>query len=365
MSEWSTTTNEEVASCTPARCDCVVFWEMQQQKALKRLSNRLLAPMNAPQKYAIIPNAEARARRIAAVYARIYLETESKGNPNLRGRYYWMGFGAFASKTVAYIFHDWRDLVSPAKEAFRKGNFWLFMEIAPWFLAWSEDSKSFKGCFKARDVSQFKNLKNTMNNLTWSKEALSTLKNLKWTAEIESAFSKLTEIEAIFKQFPQENVRFLKAEQELMAHRNKIAVQEQLNVLQPLIWNTPDGKNAGRMGKGLRALGPDQTLILSSDYNRSDVVKRVPPPSGLYMGKPGPKVEAYPGRHKGVLDQLKEDVYEDAPEGTNSADYDQRMVWINKAAEKYHRLMLDEKGRAFIHKELAIISTWIADNAGK
>ncbi|TCM64505.1 hypothetical protein EC844_11764 [Acinetobacter calcoaceticus] len=152
---------------------------------------------------------------------------------------------------------------------------------------------------------------------------------------------------------------------ELKKHLDEIAIQEQFNVLKPLIWNTPDGKNAGRMGKGLRALGPDQTLILSSDYNRSDVVKRVPPPSGLYMGKPGPKVEAYPGRHKGVLDQLKEDVYEDAPEGTNSADYDQRMVWINKAAEKYHRLMLDEKGRAFIHKELAIISTWIADNAGK
>jgi len=59
------------------------------------------------------------------------------------------------------------------------------------------------------------------------------------------------------------------------------------------------------------------------------------------------------------------EVYEDASALIFAPSYDSRMEWINRAAAKYHRLMLDENGRAFIHKELAIISTWIADNAGK
>ena len=52
---------------------------------------------------------EQRARRIAAIYARIYLEMEKElgGNPNLKGRFYWMGLGAFASKTVAATFDSW------------------------------------------------------------------------------------------------------------------------------------------------------------------------------------------------------------------------------------------------------------------
>ncbi|WP_407056508.1 DUF2515 family protein, partial [Acinetobacter baumannii] len=39
-------------------------------------------------------------------------------------------------------------------------------------------------------------------------------------------------------------------------------------------------------------------------------------------------------------------------------DYDSRMKWIGKAAEKYHRLMLDEKGRPFLQQELKTISKW-------
>lgn len=37
---------------------------------------------------------------------------------------------------------------------------------------------------------------------------------------------------------------------------------------------------------------------------------------------------------------------------------DSRMIWIKKAAEKYHDLMQDEKGRTFLEKELAVIAGW-------
>ena len=49
-----------------------------------------------------------RAKTIAGIYARFYLEQEKYGNPKLMGRYYWMGLGAFASKTVAFSFSAWQ-----------------------------------------------------------------------------------------------------------------------------------------------------------------------------------------------------------------------------------------------------------------
>lgn len=77
------------------------FWEVQQQEAMMRVSNLQDKRKNL---YKLEPGYEARARRIASVYAKIYLEQENHGNKDLIGRYYWMGLGAFASKTVAAIF---------------------------------------------------------------------------------------------------------------------------------------------------------------------------------------------------------------------------------------------------------------------
>ena len=34
------------------------------------------------------------------------------------------------------------------------------------------------------------------------------------------------------------------------------------------------------------------------------------------------------------------------------------MEWIQKSAEKYHRLMLSDKGRPFLEKELGVIAEW-------
>lgn len=40
------------------------------------------------------------------------------------------------------------------------------------------------------------------------------------------------------------------------------------------------------------------------------------------------------------------------------ANYDSRMKWIKEAAKKYHRLMLNDNGRAFLQQELKTISKW-------
>lgn len=64
----------------------------------------------------------------------------------------------------------------------------------------------------------------------------------------------------------------------------------------------------------------------------------------------------YQGRHAGVLDKVLETVYSEPLANTKVANYDSRMEWINKAAEKYHRLMLNDKGRYFLEEELKIIA---------
>ncbi len=97
---WEGNTNIQENSCKTLQCDCLTFWEIHQQVAIKRVSNLKDKNKNL---YKLEPGYEARARRIASVYAKIYLEQEIHGNKQLIGRYYWMGLGAFASKTVAAI----------------------------------------------------------------------------------------------------------------------------------------------------------------------------------------------------------------------------------------------------------------------
>lgn len=77
---------------------------MWQQYAYMQLS---FASRNG-QTAVFSPSPIARAKTIAGIYARFYLEQEKYGNPKLMGRYYWMGLGAFASKTVAFSFSAWQ-----------------------------------------------------------------------------------------------------------------------------------------------------------------------------------------------------------------------------------------------------------------
>lgn len=103
-----------------------------------------------------------------------------------------------------------------------------------------------------------------------------------------------------------------------------------------------DGAQKQRGKLGIMMI--DTTLVLSSDYDVDDVKKG-------WLGK-------YNGRHKNELSKLPEEVYSEAPEGTIAENYESRMARIDKAAEKYHRLMLNDNGRNFLCKELGIIFTW-------
>lgn len=360
--DWKSDTNTTENSCKAVQCDCLTFWEIYQQEAIKRVSN-----LKQANQYKLEPGYEARARRIASVYAKIYLEQELNGNRQLKGRYYWMGLGAFASKTVAAIFkhgltkfgYKWapviggglggivggkaiNSMIRDPVHDFAKGNLWLFMDIAPWHYAWSASSASFTQCKEEREVTKFTHIKNEVMNLPWS-NCLPVIKNLHCTTEITKGFGYLPTIESIFKrQGKTRQDNFKKAAKTLFDHLLVIADQEQRNILQKIVWENWKVQGQAMVQRITRT--PESTLVLSSDYD-ADIVR------ANEQGQ-------YTGRNAKELSELPETVYSEPLKDTKVENEDSRMKWIQKAAEKYHDLMQDEKGRAFLEKELAIIATW-------
>ena len=348
--DWKSKTNSNVGSCRPAQCNCIQFLQIYQQEAMKRVSN-----IESSNNYKLEPGYEARARRIASVYAKIFLETEIGGDPTLLGRYYWMGLGAFASKTVAMVFSAFRSKIAyltgmlnsdDALDAFAKGNLWLFMDISVWHYLWSASPTSFKKCKGQRNTQNFVDLLTSINNMPWS-SCLSDISYLRVTSEINSAFGLLPSIESKFKSEPTLQLKFNAAQADLLKHILYVAVQEQRNILQKIAWEDASLQANVKDQRGwfLSKVSIDQTLALSSDYDVSTLKTRR---RGTGRG----------GLVGGDAKSLPEDPWSTPPKGTILENYDSRMVWINKVAEKYHTLMLDTDGRNFLISELRVIANW-------
>lgn len=363
--DWSFTNLEE-QSCKPVKLECSPFWEYWQQEAIKRMSNLQDEEKNI---YKIEPGYEARARRIAAIYAKIFLETEAYGNEKVRGRYYWMGFGAFASKTMGMVFSHFGTAIGfkvgirEAANVFAKGNFWLFMDLAPWHYAWSACPKSFESCFESRDTESFEHLKEVMTNLPWFNDVPIDIRKMNKTKEIENAFIKVKEIESIFLNEPDDFEKYKLAAKKLREQLSAIGDQEQRNILQDLVWKNGSvkfGSWATRWFGWTGAL-PSTTLVLSSDYD-VEAVKKVK----YIIVNPETKesmeyTKVGSERHQDTLSQIEDDVYIPPLPETIAEEEDSRMAWINVAANRYHALMSDEKGQPFLYDELKIIAGWEFD----
>jgi hypothetical protein len=116
-------TNTTSKSCVEVNCDCNTMWSLAQQFSYKRL-----CVQTGDHEGELVKDYAVRARRIAATYARFYLELEDGGDPTKLGRYYWMALGAFASKTVACTFDAWQVKamsigIKTVWEGLGKGNF--------------------------------------------------------------------------------------------------------------------------------------------------------------------------------------------------------------------------------------------------
>lgn len=222
---------------------CDHLWSLAQVQAIKRLSNyRKEYHLFGETKWMLEADFSVRAARIAGTYASFYLEKEDGGNEKLKGRFYWMGLAAFASKQVMcgldFTKHAtvampiWKPVIDIGKNGLGKGNLWLFQDIFCWHWFYSMYPDKFQECSAERNSQVLdEKVKSALKGLPWAEESLAVIDGLKIKSEVLDAFSKIKEIEATAKGLDRQNLQY----KSLIATAN----HEQLNILQPLIYEDP------------------------------------------------------------------------------------------------------------------------------
>lgn len=312
----------------PLACD--KLWAMGQEAAISRLSVETRSFFSTTAKQELVADFSARAARIAATYARFYLEQEEDGKPHLKGRFYWMGLAAFASKQVKcgldfipsepYLTLATPPIAQPplriGKNALGKGNFWLFQDIFVWHWFYSKYPEQFEECAPERNAKDcVPQVQLNIDSLPWAAEALSTLNNLSRTDEIISAFELIRQFESLPAN---KNIRAPAQYNSLL----KIADHEQLKILQPLIYDKWEFQKVLDVQAKSEILPfiPKRVaaFAIACDTDRSDL--RVQ----MKFGK----------------------LY-------NKAD---RMKFITNIAERYHNLMMENL--TYMEESIAKIATW-------
>nr|WP_314875748.1 hypothetical protein [uncultured Pseudomonas sp.] len=328
------TTNTDPNSLVTVVFGCEHLWAMGQCRAIEVLSIEKYCPTTGAE-LELVSDFSARAARIAAAYARFYLELEEGCNPELKGRFYWMGLAAFASKQVMCGLDFVKELstytkpISPyftpatigqgtmevGKGSLGKGNFWLFQDIYVWHWFYANYPEMFAKCSEERDASKYpaKALDN-LKEMPWAEEALSVLRNFSMNDYLRLGFKKVAEYET---SVPGERRR--KAQ---LASLMRIADHEQREVLQPLIYNDVsfqgvlDAQQAAEFLPGL----PKRLAAFSTACDVDDEELKV------------------------VME--KGDLYVE----------NDRMRFITKIADRYHKLMNNKSD--YMEGEMLKISSW-------
>lgn len=321
-------TNDVPDSCVDVHCDCATVWSMAQQFCYMRLSNQ-----KADGSHRLINYFPARARRIAATYARLYLEQEEHGDPRKKGRYYWMALGAFASKTVACSLETFqlstRVVGDTARVGLGKGNFWLFQDIAAWHWYHSFSPGSFMQCLDQRDADTYvETVKAQVRKLPWSAEALAKIDNLRSKREVLQAFQQTKLFETLSNAEARRRAQF--------ANLMRLAEHEQGNILQPLIYDDPDFAwwiQVQRGGEGAGAWG--RTVGIATSWA-------------------APKLKI---AFVSACDTDLPEFENVAPEGTKMEDLRSRMDWVQSVAQQFHNLMTTNPQT--MDAELAMMAAWV------
>ncbi|KAA0694926.1 hypothetical protein DT594_08615 [Halopseudomonas laoshanensis] len=327
MTEAVTTlnTNRVRDSVQDVTLECRELWSVGQQEAIRRLSEEHSPWYSRSTKRRLIPDFSARAARIAASYARFYLEIEEGGMPEHKGRFYWMGLAAFASKQVKCaldfipedpLFHlSVVPGASVSKNALGQGNFWLFQDIFVWHWFYARFPEQFAYCSPKRDASDAVDPVNTnMTALPWAAESLSTLNNLRLTNEITQAFNDIRAFEVTTDM---ESKRVLQLSSLMV-----IANHEQLNILQPLIYENWAFKRSLDMQSLIEGvpLVPKRVASFTTTCDTDNGERRV---------------------------QMREgNLYEEAD----------RMDFIASIAERYHLLM--QRQKRYMEEVISSIAAW-------
>jgi len=321
--------NEQTCSTNDSDPHYLELWTLGQQEAVRRLSVKTRVEFKETARYQLIKDFSTRAERIAGNYAQIYLEFERNGKPELRGRFYWTGLAAFASKQVMCALDyasnsKWRYAGAPTpyfevtKMHLGEGNFWLFQDIFVWHWFYINYPNEFKDATPARNWDDYLcNFKATFQELPWVDDALPKINHLKKTPELVEGFNLIPETERLSPGKTRSDTQLLS----LMA----IAKHEQIKILQPLIYES----------EGFQDLLDLQALMEG------------------HFGVP---------RRLAAMSTLCE---------TNNPDYDvvmtegklhnknDRMKFITAIAKKYHKLMNIQA--PYMHESIRTIANW-SDN---
>ena len=313
MSVVEAKTNEKELSCVDATCGCGTMWSFAQEFSVERLSE-----VTGDRRGKLVEDLEVRARRIAATYARFYLELEHGGDPAKKGRFYWMALGAFASKTVACTLSLYRvKLLRWVTDGLGKGNFWLFCDISGWHWYYANHPRSFDACKDSRSALTYTDqVKKLVAKLPWHAESLPVIKQLGISPHIRTGFAKVREFESATDKKRAAKIQY--------EHLIAIANHEQGVVLQPLIYNDKWFSNsvAAQRFPVVNWFSPDVELVFShACQTEKAAIKSVP------------------------------------PEGTKIEDFTSRMAWITKAADQFHLLM--QESRSFMEGELRTMAGWV------
>lgn len=318
--------NPNACSINDLNAGCVQLWTLGQQEAVRRLCVKTRVECKKPARYELVKDFSTRAARIAGNYARIYLELEHNGQPAQKGRFYWTGLAAFASKQVMcaldYSSNTKMRYLPPAvppleitKLSLGKGNFWLFQDIFVWHWFYINYPEQFSECINARDFNTYENVfKESFAQLPWIEDALPKIRSLKQTPELIAGFKLISMIEKMPKGARREDYK-LKSLMEIAKH-------EQLKILQPLIYEdkafqvllTMQAVAEGHMGV------PRRIASLSTQCE---------------TGNPELDVVMTEGK-----------LY-------NSGN---RMTFITKIASTYHRQM--QKAQTEMEQAISTIATW-------
>jgi hypothetical protein len=222
---------------------CDHLWSLAQVQAIQRLSTyRKEFHLFGDTKWMLEADFSVRAARIAGTYASFYLEKEDGGNEKLKGRFYWMGLAAFASKQVMcgldFTTHAtvampiWKPVIDLGKNGLGKGNLWLFQDIFCWHWFYSRYPNKFEECSAERNSEAFdEKVKSALKGLPWAEEALGVIDGFKVKPEMVDAFLMIKKTEGKSPGRDRQELQF----DSLLATAN----HEQLNILQPLIYEDP------------------------------------------------------------------------------------------------------------------------------
>ncbi|MGN8262190.1 DUF2515 family protein [Pseudomonas sp. SMSB3] len=318
--------NEQTCSTSESDLHYTELWTLGQQEAVRRLSVKTRIEFKGTARYELVKDFSARAERIAGNYARIYLELERNGKPALKGRFYWTGLAAFASKQVMCALDyasnsKWRytgtatPFFETTKMYLGEGNFWLFQDIFVWHWFYTTYPDEFKAAALVRNWEDYIcDFKTNFKELPWLDDALPKINNLQKTDPLLEGFSLIPEIENLKPGKKRRDIQL----NSLMA----IANHEQKEILQPLIYES----------WAFQKLLDFQALMEG------------------HMGVP---------RRLAAMSTMCE---------TNNPDYDivmtegklynknERMEFITRIANRYHELMLTEADH--MENSIKTISSW-------